>query len=82
MACMYTKEEIIEKLKELDLEISDPTTEDELDTSQSRHKTKRSPAQARKAYSHWKDKLYICYPDCYTEYFGSNVMRIQSSSGY
>ncbi len=76
MSCLYTKEEIIAGIKQAMSDLSDADTEHELDTGQSRHKVKRSPAQARKALSMWKDTLYQCFPADYRQFFGENVMRV------
>ena len=78
MICLYTEAEIIAGIKQAVEDQSDLSIEHELDTGQSRHKFKRSPAMAKKNLSFWKDMLYQRYPATYRSYFGSNVMRVTS----
>jgi hypothetical protein len=77
---LHTCEHIIDQIKEAEIQISDPTTEDELDTSQSRSKIKRSPNQARKSLEYWKDQLYLGYPAKYKDCFGSQLLLVKSHS--
>jgi hypothetical protein len=76
MSCLYTESELIEKIKAAEIALSDIETESELDTSQSRHRSKRSPGQAIKSLEIWKDYLYRCYPETYRANYGSNIMRV------
>lgn len=80
--CIYTETEIIDNIKEINLQLMDADIENETDTSQSRHKNKRSPAQVRKSLENWKDLLYQCYPDTYAKNYGSNIMQVTSVRRY
>lgn len=80
--CIYTEAEIINSIKEVNLELMDADTENETDTGQSRHKNKRSAAQIRKSLEIWKDLLYNCYPETYIKNYGSNIMQVTSVRRY
>ncbi len=75
MSCIYTADELITKLKELDGKLDEAITASELDTSQTKSQLKFSIRSARDQYQKYKSMFQNCYPVQYREYFGPSAIR-------
>lgn len=77
MACLYTEDEIVAKLKELDEKMDEGITQSRLNTSQTDHQMSFSIRQAERQYEKYKSLLHRCYPATYLSMFGSNVIKFK-----
>jgi len=77
MACnsLYTDDEIIAKLKELDLILDDGVTTSELDTGQTNHKIRMSIRQAERQYEKYQAMLQNQNRSLYNCMFGSGATK-------
>ena len=73
--CLYTKEELIEKLKELDEQMDDATTRSDLDSGQSKQSFSVSIRTLEKQYEKYKTMFQNCFPADYRAMFGNSVIK-------
>jgi hypothetical protein len=78
--CLYTEEELIQKLKDLNTAMDDGTTRSKLDTSQSDSEFSQSLRQMERQYEKYLALLQTCYPAAYRTMFGKSVIRFRGNS--
>lgn len=74
---LYTCEELIEKLKDLDSSMDDAVTRSKLDTGQSNHEISQSLAQMQRQYEKYKTLLKRQCPTCYHNIFGPSLVKFR-----
>lgn len=80
MSCgLYTDEELIEKLKEIDIELDEAVSKTSLDTGQSKHDITISVRTLREQYEKYSSMLQVQNPELYRCTFGNSVIK---SRGY
>ena len=78
--CLYTQDELIAKLKEIDESLDDATTKSEIDTGQSKHNYSTSIRTLREQYEKYLSMFQTCYPAEYRSYFGPSVIKFGRST--
>ena len=73
--CLYTSDQLIDKLKEIDIKLDSAISKSEIDTNQSKHSVSISVRTLREQYEKYQAMLQKCYPSVYREYFGSSVTK-------
>lgn len=82
MACtgLYTKEELIEKIKELDSKMETGVTGTDLDTSQSKQALRMSLRQLERQKETYLAQLKRVDPACYRAIMGPSVIKFKGPS--
>lgn len=78
--CLYTKDELISKIKEIDLELNSGVTRSELDTGQSKHSFSVSTAQLQRQKEYYLKLLKVVDPACYHSIMGPSTIRFKGPS--
>lgn len=74
---MYTKEEIIENIKNIDLKLNEGLTGSRLGTGQTEHQLNLSTAQLKKQRDYWMRWLNRVCPATYRALFGPSVIKFK-----
>ena len=74
---LYTDDELVQKLKDLDSELDSAISSSELDTGQSRHQIKMSIRTLREQYEKYKAMLMRQNPTLYRCTFGHSVIKFE-----
>lgn len=74
---LYTCDELIDKLKEIDEQLDDSVTKSKLDTGQSSHEISISQAGLVRQYEKYKGMLKQQCPSCYHNIFGPSVVKFR-----
>lgn len=72
---LYTCDELIAKLKDLNEKLDDAETKSKLDTGQSQHEYTQSVAQLQRQYEKYLAMLKRACPDCYRTIVGPSAIR-------
>lgn len=77
---LYTCDELIQKLKDLNDRLDDATTKSKIDTSQSSHEYSESIRTLREQYDKYLSMLARQCPSKYRAFMGPDVIRFGGSS--
>lgn len=72
---LYTDQELIDKIKEIDIELNSGVTGSTLDTSQSKHSYQVSVRTLREQREYYKTLLQRQNPTCYNQIFGPSIVK-------
>lgn len=72
---MYTEEELITKIKDIDTSLGGGLIGSKLGTGQTDNEITLSLAQMQKQRNYYINELQRSYPDTYRSYYGSGVTR-------
>lgn len=76
---LYTCDELVAKLKALDIEMDSAETQSELDTGQSDHKFRISQRTLREQYEKYSSMLQQQCPEKYKAIFGPSAIKFRGN---
>lgn len=77
MSCLYTKEEIIQFIKDIDLQLNDGITRSDLDTGQGKHSFSQSNRQLERSREKWLAMLKQIDPACYYSFMPPSAIQFK-----
>jgi len=77
MAALYKSAELVIKIKAIDVQLDDATSESELDTGQSRHKFRISTTALQSQRERYLSMLQTVDPATYRDICGPSVIRFR-----
>ena len=75
MAALYTCDELVIKLKDIDTQLEDGTTRSKLDTGQTQNEFTQSLRQLERQYEKYLQMLSVQCPETYRDIVGPSVLK-------